>query len=98
MRGPDAPHHLHVTELGAPRYVGIAVHAVSLDYEAADIDDATVGHEHLEGKGYQHMWGIGRHLIGSSSSITGPIPGASRSRKSSGATPRPDGSRSDGKG
>ena len=23
------------------------------------------GHEHLEKKGYQHMWGIGRHLIGS---------------------------------
>jgi len=24
-----------------------------------------VGHEYLTGKGYQHMWGIGRHLIGS---------------------------------
>ena len=24
-----------------------------------------IGHEHLEKKGYQHMWGIGRHLIGS---------------------------------
>ena len=31
MRGTDAPHHLHVTELGEPRYVGIAVHAASLD-------------------------------------------------------------------
>src|SRR6185436_4973442 len=29
MRGTDAPHHLHVTELGEPRYVGIAVHAGS---------------------------------------------------------------------
>ena len=36
-----------------------------LSYEAADIDDVMVGHEHLTGKGYQHMWGIGRHLIGS---------------------------------
>ncbi|MBV8132065.1 MAG: VOC family protein, partial [Alphaproteobacteria bacterium] len=36
-----------------------------LSYEAADIDDVMVGHEHLVGKGYQHMWGIGRHLIGS---------------------------------
>src|SRR5262249_53972894 len=27
MRGSDAPHHIHVTELGEPRYVGIAVHA-----------------------------------------------------------------------
>ncbi len=31
MRGTDAPHHLHVTELGEPRYVGIAVHAASLE-------------------------------------------------------------------
>ncbi len=36
-----------------------------LSFEAADIDDVMVGHEHLEKKGYQHMWGIGRHLIGS---------------------------------
>jgi catechol 2,3-dioxygenase-like lactoylglutathione lyase family enzyme len=37
-----------------------------LSYEAADIDDIMVGHEHLRSKGsYQHMWGIGRHLIGS---------------------------------
>ena len=27
MRGTDPPHHLHVTELGEPRYVGIAYHA-----------------------------------------------------------------------
>src|SRR3974390_1125259 len=31
MRGTDAPHHLHVTELGEPRYVGIAVHAASME-------------------------------------------------------------------
>jgi len=31
MRGTDAPHHIHVTELGEPRYVGIAVHAASMD-------------------------------------------------------------------
>src|ERR1700751_2528887 len=31
MRGTDAPHHIHVTELGEPRYVGIAVHAASLE-------------------------------------------------------------------
>ena len=36
-----------------------------LSYEAADIDDVMVGHEHLQQKGYQHMWGIGRHRIGS---------------------------------
>src|SRR5260370_42682128 len=31
MRGTDGPHHIHVTELGEPRYVGVAVHAASLD-------------------------------------------------------------------
>ena len=31
MRGTDAPHHLHVTELGEPKYVGIALHAASSD-------------------------------------------------------------------
>ena len=31
MRGSDPPHHIHVTELGEPRYVGIAVHAASYE-------------------------------------------------------------------
>ena len=31
MRGTDAPHHLHVTELGEPKYVGIAFHAGSVE-------------------------------------------------------------------
>ena len=31
MRGTDSPHHLHVTELGEPQYVGIAFHAGSMD-------------------------------------------------------------------
>src|SRR5260370_38912212 len=31
MRGTDSPHHIHVTELGAPKYVGIALHAGSPD-------------------------------------------------------------------
>ena len=30
MRGTDEAHHLHVTELGEPKYVGIAFHAESL--------------------------------------------------------------------
>src|SRR5580692_10618812 len=29
MRGTDAPHHVHVTELGEPKYVGIAFHTGS---------------------------------------------------------------------
>src|SRR5437762_13570730 len=31
MRGTDAPHHIHVTDLGESRYVGIAVHAASME-------------------------------------------------------------------
>jgi catechol 2,3-dioxygenase-like lactoylglutathione lyase family enzyme len=36
-----------------------------LSFEAADIDDIMIGHEHLVGKGYEHFWGIGRHSFGS---------------------------------
>jgi hypothetical protein len=37
-----------------------------LSFEVADIDDVFTGHEHLQKLGkYEHMWGIGRHLLGS---------------------------------
>jgi len=37
-----------------------------LAYEVQDMDDLFIGHEHLKGTGsYQHMWGIGRHILGS---------------------------------
>ena len=36
-----------------------------LSYEAADIDDIMIGHEHMKAKGYEHFWGIGRHSLGS---------------------------------
>jgi catechol 2,3-dioxygenase-like lactoylglutathione lyase family enzyme len=34
-------------------------------FEVRDIDDVMMGHEHLRTKGYKHMWGIGRHHLGS---------------------------------
>src|ERR1700733_11174693 len=35
-------------------------------FEVQDIDDVFMGHEHLTRMGkYEHMWGIGRHLLGS---------------------------------
>ena len=35
-------------------------------FEVQDIDDVFMGHEHLNATGkYEHMWGIGRHLLGS---------------------------------
>ena len=35
-------------------------------FEVQDIDDVFIGHEHLKSLGkHEHMWGIGRHLLGS---------------------------------
>jgi catechol 2,3-dioxygenase-like lactoylglutathione lyase family enzyme len=35
-------------------------------FEVQDIDDVFIGHEYLAGHGkFEHMWGIGRHLLGS---------------------------------
>jgi catechol 2,3-dioxygenase-like lactoylglutathione lyase family enzyme len=37
-----------------------------LSFEVPDIDDVFMGHEYLKSFGrYEHMWGIGRHLLGS---------------------------------
>ncbi len=37
-----------------------------LSFEVHDIDDVFTGHAHLRKLGkYEHMWGIGRHLLGS---------------------------------
>jgi catechol 2,3-dioxygenase-like lactoylglutathione lyase family enzyme len=37
-----------------------------LSYEVEDIDDVLLGHEHMKSLGkYRHVWGIGRHLLGS---------------------------------
>jgi catechol 2,3-dioxygenase-like lactoylglutathione lyase family enzyme len=37
-----------------------------LSFEVPDIDDVCMGHDYLESFGkYEHMWGIGRHVLGS---------------------------------
>jgi catechol 2,3-dioxygenase-like lactoylglutathione lyase family enzyme len=37
-----------------------------LSFEVHDIDDVFTGHEYLRGLAkYEHMWGLGRHLLGS---------------------------------
>jgi len=34
-------------------------------YEVQDMDDVFMGHQHLKARRkYEHMWGIGRHLLG----------------------------------
>ena len=37
-----------------------------LSFEVQDIDDVCMGHDYLKGFGkYEHMWGLGRHVLGS---------------------------------
>ena len=37
-----------------------------LSFEVQDLDDVFMGHEYLQQLGkYEHMWGLGRHLLGS---------------------------------
>jgi catechol 2,3-dioxygenase-like lactoylglutathione lyase family enzyme len=36
-----------------------------LSFEVSDIDDVAIGHDYLAQFGYEHMWGIGRHVLGS---------------------------------
>jgi catechol 2,3-dioxygenase-like lactoylglutathione lyase family enzyme len=34
-------------------------------FEVEGIDAIQIGYQHLESKGYQHVWGVGRHVLGS---------------------------------
>ena len=37
-----------------------------ISFEVQDLDDVFMGHQHMRNAGkYEHMWGIGRHLLGS---------------------------------
>ena len=37
-----------------------------VSFEVQDMDDVFMGHQHMRDIGkYEHMWGIGRHLLGS---------------------------------
>jgi catechol 2,3-dioxygenase-like lactoylglutathione lyase family enzyme len=36
-----------------------------LSFEVQSFDDLMVGHEHLRSAGHRHVWGVGRHLLGS---------------------------------
>jgi hypothetical protein len=37
-----------------------------VSFEVQDMDDVFMGHQHMRQVGkYEHMWGIGRHLLGS---------------------------------
>jgi len=36
-----------------------------VSFEVQDLDDLMTGHEHLATRGYEHRWGVGRHILGS---------------------------------
>jgi catechol 2,3-dioxygenase-like lactoylglutathione lyase family enzyme len=36
-----------------------------LAFEVQDVDDVMIGHNHLRLRGYGHVWGVGRHQLGS---------------------------------
>ena len=36
-----------------------------ISFEVPDFDDVAMGHEHLRENGYDHVWGLGRHVLGS---------------------------------
>ena len=58
-RGKDfVDHHTLLTApTGKPELGHIA-------FEVEDINAIHLGHEHLQSKGYEHSWGVGRHILG----------------------------------
>ncbi len=59
-RGPEFVDH-HIMMFGRHPKPGFN----HVSFEVHDVDDLHAGHDHLAGKGYMHLWGIGRHLLGS---------------------------------
>ncbi len=56
---PTDHHSLFIAQMpGAPAFWHAA-------FEVRDLDDLLVGHEHLDRKGYELEWGVGRHVVGS---------------------------------
>ena len=61
-RGEEYVDHHSLFVLAYPPHAGLN----HISFEVYDVDDVFMGHEYLRGKGkYEHMWGIGRHTLGS---------------------------------
>jgi catechol 2,3-dioxygenase-like lactoylglutathione lyase family enzyme len=59
-RGEDyVDHHAFFCRLGPTNGMN------HVSFEVQDFDDLMLGHDQLTSKGYQHMWGVGRHFLGS---------------------------------
>jgi catechol 2,3-dioxygenase-like lactoylglutathione lyase family enzyme len=61
-RGSEAVDH-HTLNFAAIPGVPARFHHAA--FEVADMDDLMAGMHHLEGRGYRHDWGVGRHILGS---------------------------------
>lgn len=59
-RGADYVDHHTFLALGAG-----TVELNHVSFEVQDLDDLMTGHEHLAERGYEHRWGVGRHILGS---------------------------------
>jgi catechol 2,3-dioxygenase-like lactoylglutathione lyase family enzyme len=59
-RGPEYTDHHTFLAVGAGM-----VELNHVSFEVQDLDDLMTGHEHLAGRGYEHRWGVGRHVLGS---------------------------------
>ncbi len=59
-RGSDYVDHHTLLAVGAGM-----VELNHVSFEVQDLDDLMTGHEHLAGRGYEHRWGVGRHVVGS---------------------------------
>jgi catechol 2,3-dioxygenase-like lactoylglutathione lyase family enzyme len=51
-------HHVLLVQAGPKRGLNHA------SYEVQDFDDLMLGHEHMKTKGYDAVWGVGRHVYG----------------------------------
>jgi hypothetical protein len=56
-------HHSLFLARAPPDVPATMMHHTS--YEVDDFDTQLIGHKHLLSKGYQLVWGVGRHILGS---------------------------------
>ncbi|KAI1340072.1 Glyoxalase/Bleomycin resistance protein/Dihydroxybiphenyl dioxygenase [Xylariaceae sp. FL0016] len=56
-------HHVMFMQRAPPELKKSYMHHTS--YEVADFDTQLIGHEYLAKKGWESVWGVGRHILGS---------------------------------
>jgi catechol 2,3-dioxygenase-like lactoylglutathione lyase family enzyme len=59
----DRPADHHSLNLATVPDRGAGFHHAA--FEVLDLDDLMTGHDHLAAAGFDHLWGIGRHILGS---------------------------------